>query len=593
MRQAQQDNVNGMQTYTRLLQYVKPYWKQFGVAIIGMVMYAVADTSFAALMKPLLDGNFVERDPDTIKYVPLLILCAFLARGVATFLSSYYMSWIGWKVIKKIRNQLFDKYLTLPTTEYDQMTSGELISKVSYDVTNVSGAATKALTILIRDTLTVVGLLGLMFYHSWQLTLGCLLIGPIIGLVVSKVSKKFRKISRRIQRSMGNISHVVEETIEGHRVVKVFGGQQYERDRFEEINERNRTLHLKMTIAKSISSPTVHFLVAIALAAIIHLATKESVVNEITVGSFMSFIVAMMMLFGPLRQLTNIVSVLQKGVAAGESVFAMIDMPPEKDRGTKELDRVRGEVTFKNVSFGYATTTKNVLSEINFTVEPGQVVAIVGRSGSGKTTLVNLLARLYEVSSGEILIDGHRINDLRLLNLRDQIAYVGQHVTLFNDSIANNIAYGRLSGVSREKVEQASEAAHAAEFIEQLPQTYDTPVGENGVLLSGGQRQRIAIARALLKDAPILILDEATSALDTESERKVQEGLNALLKDRTTLIIAHRLSTVENADRIIVMDNGEIIESGTHRELLAQDKQYARLHKLQFTTEDSSTTIKN
>ena len=588
MSQTQQTDVSGMETYTRLLQYVKPYWKQFGIAIIGMVMYAAADTSFAALMKPLLDGNFVEKDPETIKYVPILILCAFFARGIATFLSSYYMSWIGWRVIKKIRNQLFDKYLTLPTAEYDQMTSGELISKVSYDVTNVSGAATKALTILIRDTLTVIGLLGLMFYHSWQLTLGCLLIGPIIGLIVSRVSRKFRKISRRIQKSMGNISHVVEETIEGHRVVKVFGGQQYERDRFEEINERNRTLHLKMTIAKSISSPTVHFLVAIALAAIIHLATKESVVNEITVGSFMSFIVAMMMLFGPLRQLTNVVSTLQKGVAAGESVFAMIDMPPEIDTGTEELDQVRGEVVFKNVSFSYASVTKDVLSDVSFNIEPGQVVAIVGRSGSGKTTLVNLLARLYEASSGEILIDGHRINDLQLLNLRDQMAYVGQHVTLFNDSIANNIAYGRLSGVSRGKIQQASEAAHAAEFIEQLPQGYDTPVGENGVLLSGGQRQRIAIARALLKDAPILILDEATSALDTESERKVQEGLNALLQNRTTLIIAHRLSTIENADRIIVMDNGQIIESGTHRELLMLDKQYARLHKLQFTTDDST-----
>ena len=362
------------------------------MAIFGMALYAGADTSFAALMKPLLDGNFVEKDPDAIRYVPVLILCAFLARGIATFLSNYYMAWIGWRMIKKIRHQLFDKYLTLPTPRYDQMTSGELISKVSYDVTNVSGAATNALTVLVRDTLTVIGLLGLMFYHSWQLTLGCILIGPLIGLIVSRVSRKFRKISRRIQSSMGSISHIVEEAIEGHRVVKVFGGQEYERERFEQINERNRVLHLKMTIAKSISSPTVHFLVAVALAAIIYLATLEEFVNEISVGSFMSFIVAMMMLFGPLRQLTNVNATLQQGVAAGESVFAMLDERSEDDTGTQDIQKVRGEITYENVCFTYPGAEKQVISNVDIRISPGQVVAIVGRSGGGKTTLVNLLA---------------------------------------------------------------------------------------------------------------------------------------------------------------------------------------------------------
>jgi len=572
----------GADTYRRLLGYLRPYWRQFAVAIVGMLVYAATSAGFAALMEPLLDGSFVEQDQRAITWVPVAILGIFFFRGLGGFCAGYFMSWLGWRVIATLRGQLFDKYLELPTREYDLATSGELISRITFNVRSVAEACTNAITVLVRESATVLALLAVMFYHSWLLSLAFLVIGPLIALIVTTISRRFRRVSRRIQESMGEASHVIEEAVEGHRVIKVFGGQGYERERFAEVNERNRRLNMKMTVAKSASVPVVHFFVAMALAGIVFVATRQSLLEQISVGSFVSFITAMLMLFAPLRALTTVNEKLQTGIAAGESVFEMLDRDAERDGGHRELAAEPARIDYREVGFAYREGGGRVLSDISLQIRAGETVAFVGRSGSGKTTLVNLLARLYETDTGTIAIDGVDIREYSLASLRQGIAYVGQDVTLFNDTVANNIAYGRLRGTPREAVEAAARAAHADEFIRQLPQGYDTPVGENGVLLSGGQRQRLAIARALLKNAPILILDEATSALDSESEKLVQEGLKALMTDRTTLVIAHRLSTIEHADRIAVMAAGRLVEQGSHAELLARGGHYARLHSLQF-----------
>lgn len=574
--------ISGRETYRRLFEYVKPYKRQFIFATIGMVAYSVTEASFAALMKPLLDAGFVERDKSVITLLPLLIITIFVVRGVAGFASTYYMSWIGWRVIKEIRADLFNKYLSMPTQYYDNASSGELISKVTFNTQNVAHAATTTLTILIRDSLTAIGLFALMFYLSWELSLIFLIIGPVIGVIVTSVSKKFRSINRGIQNSMGDVSRVIEEAVEGQRVVKIFGGHEYERQQFEKVNELNRHLNMLETITKAANAPIIQLLVAIALSIIIWLATSGEVINDISPGTFMAFISAMLMLFAPMRRLTMMNVQLQKGIAAGESVFATLDEVSENDTGILELENVDYEIKFDNILFRYTNDKPQVLNNVSLTVKAGETVAFVGESGSGKTSLVNLLPRLYETTEGLITIGGVDISDIRLESLRRKIAYVSQDVTLFNDTIANNIAYGALQEVPLERVKAASIAAHADDFIQRLDDGYETFIGENGMMLSGGQRQRLAIARALLKNAPILILDEATSALDTESERKVQEGLNALLDGRTTLVIAHRLSTIESADRIIVMESGNIVEQGTHAELIKAGGHYAHLHSLQF-----------
>ncbi len=582
MIKKQQRPVSGKDTYLRLIAYVKPFKKQFMFAIAGMVAYGLTETAFAALMKPMLDAGFVERDQATISTVPLLIVLIFIIRGIAGFASTYYMSWIGWKVIKAIRAEVFNKYLSLPTRYYDNASSGELISKITFNTQNVAQAASNSLTILVRDSLTALGLLGLMFYLSWQLSLSFLIIGPIIGVIVNRVSKTFRRISRGIQDSMGEVSHVVEEAVEGQRVVKIFGGHEYERLQFERVNEANRKLNMRETIAKAANAPIVQLLVALALAIIIHLATSGNLIGDISPGTFMSFIAAMLLLFAPMRRLTMLNVQLQKGIAAGESLFAVMDETSERDHGTQVLNTIEGTVSFEDIVFRYGENRPAVIDHVTLDIQSGETVALVGESGSGKTSLVNLLPRLYEATSGTITLDGIDISEIRLSSLRSKIAYVSQDVTLFNDTIANNIAYGALGDVPREAIEKASVAAHAENFIQNLEEGYDTYIGENGVMLSGGQRQRLAIARALLKNAPILILDEATSALDTESERKVQEGLDALLQGRTTLVIAHRLSTIEKADRIVVMQYGKIVEQGTHTKLLEARGHYAYLHGLQF-----------
>lgn len=580
--QSADESVKGADTYKRLLRYVLPYKWQFVIAVIGMVGYAVTDTAFAALMKPMLDGSFVEQDESAIVMVPLMIMGIFLLRGVAGFASTYYIAWIGWRVIKQLRGEIFEKYLTLPTAFYDKASSGEMISRITFNSQMVANAASNSLTVMVRDTLTAIGLLGLMFYQSWQLSLTFLIIGPIIGVVVVRVTKQFRAISRSIQGSMGDVSHVIQEAVEGARVIKIFGGQEEEMAQFERANESNRAFNMKETVVKALNEPIVQLLVAMALATIVYIASSGELVERISVGSFMSFITAMLLLFAPVKRMTTLNSQIQKGIAAGESLFAILDLESERDTGSRQLENNIRCIEYRNVSLKYANDKPAVLKNISLVINNGESVAFVGESGSGKTSLVNLLPRLYESDNGQLRLNDTPIEEYTLQSLRRRIATVSQDVMLFNDTIASNIAYGSTEPVEEAALHAACKAAHAHDFISGLPDGYQTMVGENGVMLSGGQKQRVAIARALLKNAPILILDEATSALDTESERKVQHGLDALMHGRTTLVIAHRLSTIEQADRIVVMDKGQIVEIGSHRELLAQQSHYYKLHQLQF-----------
>ncbi|MCP4769229.1 MAG: lipid A export permease/ATP-binding protein MsbA [Gammaproteobacteria bacterium] len=575
-------NLTGYKAYRALVSMAFEHKGYFALAVIGMVIFAASDAAFAYMMKPLLDEGFTGRDPAVIAFIPIAIVLIFIIRMVAVFLRSYCMDYIGRNVINRLRSMMFEKLLTLTSDEYDQSSTSSIVTRFSYDVERVAKSVSSSLTVFIQDTLRIIVLLAYMIWLNWQLTAIFLVAGPIVFLIVVRISGRFRKISKNIQQSMGNVTQIAQEVIDANRIVKIFGGNDFERNKFRKINKNNLNLHLKMSVAQSVSMPLIQLIVAIAFAAIVAFATSESMHNVISTGDFVSFIFAMTMLLAPMRVLSSINANIQKGIAAGESVFEFTSRESELDEGKLELDRAAGRLSFENVVLCYRRSEQRVLEDISFEVEPHQTVAIVGRSGSGKSSLVNLIPRLYEYDSGEVRLDGECIDHYRVSDLRRQIAYVGQDVRLFNDSIRNNIAYGIVNKVSEEQIIEAARQAYAWEFIAEMPDQLDTEVGERGVLLSGGQRQRIAIARALLKDAPILILDEATSALDTESERYIQYAMEHLMENRTTLVIAHRLSTIEHADHILVMDQGKIMEQGTHAQLLENDGIYAKLHSMQF-----------
>ncbi len=576
-------NLTSAQLYLRLLGYVKPYWRTFALSIIAMAVTAATEPLLPALLKPMLDGTFIHKDDTVIKLAPLLIVLIFFVRGASSFVGTYAIGWVGNKVVMDLRKKMFDKLLTLPTHYFDDHATGNLISKLTFDVTQVTAAATNVVTVLVRDSIIIVGLLGWLFYLNWKLTLLSLIMVPVIAFILRIINSRLRDASRNSQLAMGDITQVIEESVAAHKVVKLFGGQSYESDRFSDQANWVRRHTMKQATAAAANVPIVQMIAAIALAVIVYLATVQSHNDETTVGGFLSFIAAMLMLTTPIKRLTAVSEFLQRGLAASESVFELLDTPGEVDTGNVTIKRANGRIGFEHVSLSYQQDDKLALRDICLEIPEGQAVALVGASGGGKSTLANLVPRFYQPSSGRITLDGHNLADLTLASLRANIALVSQEVVLFNDTVAANIAYGQMREVPEAEIVAAARAAHAMEFISEMPQGLNTLVGERGVKLSGGQRQRIAIARAILKNAPILILDEATSALDSESERHVQAALDTLMQGRTSLVIAHRLSTIEKADRIVVLQKGEIVEVGTHRELLTRNGVYAQLHRIQFS----------
>lgn len=581
-------NTTGWAVYRRLIGYSLQYKTYLLLAVLGLVVSALTQPLFAWGLEPLLDKAILQRDPLTIQWLPVGILALFLVRGAAMFVSGYYIGLIGRQVTQTLRDQVFQQMLRMPVSFFENTQAGKLLSYVSYYIEQVSNASIRGITTLIQDSVTILGLLAMMLWKSWQLTLGILVIVPLIALIVVYATRRLRRLSHQVQDSIGDVTQIANELIRGYKVVRIFNGEAYEAERFSRANAANIHLQMKRMVTELLSTPLVQFMVAVALAAIVWVATRESTLSGLTAGTFMSFIMAMILMLTPIRNLTQLNTQLQTAIAAGESIFALLDSATEQDNGTQTLTQCRGEVVFRDVSFAYPETAKPVLRQINLHVQPGETIALVGKSGSGKTTLVNLLPRFHEVQSGEILLDGVPLPALRLANLRSHIAYVGQDVVLFNGTIRDNIAYGAMHALPLESVREAAAAAHALEFIEKLPQGFDTVIGDNGVMLSGGQRQRLSIARAILANAPLLILDEATSALDSEAERHIQAALERLLANRTTFIIAHRLSTIENADRIVVMHDGAIVESGKHAELLALNGHYARLYAMQFHDESKT-----
>ena len=568
--------------YLRLLGHVKPYWRVFVLGILGMTVVAATEPALPALMQPLVEGTFIEKDPVVMRWLPVVIVALFVVRGIASYLAAYALSWVGTRLVTDLRNAMFAKLLALPASFHERQPSGVLISKFTFDVTQVTAAATSTLTIVFRDTLAIVGLLAYLLWLNWKLTLLALVMGPPIVMVVRLLSVRLRNSSREVQQAMGQITQVIEEAIGAHKVVKLFGGQDYEQRRFDhEANSVRRQL-MKLVSAGASSAPIVQLIAAVALAVIIWFATQQSSAAQLSVGEFTAFVTGMLMLAAPLKRITDINEHLQKGLAAAESVFRLIDEESEPDHGTFAIGRARGEIRLENVSLQYEGSERPALDGIDLAIAPGETVALVGPSGAGKTTLANLVPRFYQPTRGRITLDGHDLQALALASLRANIALVSQDVVLFNDTVAANIAYGAMNGAAEKDIVAAAEAAHAMEFIREMPHGLATLIGENGVKLSGGQRQRLAIARALLKNAPVLVLDEATSALDTESERHVQAALEALMRGRTTIVIAHRLSTVENADRIVVLDRGRIAETGNHRELLGRGGIYDKLYRIQF-----------
>lgn len=568
--------------FKRFSVYLKEFKMAFVVAIIGMIGYASIDAWIFSKLQPIIDESLGSANYDYLRVAALFVVPIFVMRGIFNFMGTYTLSWIGTKVVMRMRQQLFEKYIYLPVSYHDNHPTGASISRVIYDTEQVSAAASKALLTLVREGAFVIGLLIVMFYYSWQLSLVFLLIGPIVAVIVSVVSKRFRIVSKSIQQAMGNLTSSVEQVVKGHKVVLMFGGQEIEKKRFELKNNHNRQQNMKLIVTQILSVSVIQVLASIALAVVLYISSLPEMSAQLTPGIFTTVVVCMTMLLKPLKQLTTVNSEFQRGMAACISIFEVLDQEVEKDKGQRLLGHTKGKIEFDNVTFTYPDTEAPALEQVSFTVEAGKTCALVGRSGSGKSTISSLLTRFYNYQQGQIRLDGMPIDEISLTDLRKQFALVSQHVTLFNDTIANNIAYAS-ENASREEVIEAAKIAHVEEFVNLLPDGYDTLVGENGLKLSGGQRQRIAIARAILIDAPILILDEATSALDTESERFIQDALDKLQQDRTSVVVAHRLSTIENADQILVIDQGKIIEQGDHDSLLKLDGAYAQLHNMQFT----------
>lgn len=572
-------------TFRRLMGYIKPYRAAFLISIVGMIGYAAVDTFFFSQIETLIDDGLTKSNPKILLYGAIFVPVIFILRGLFNFVSTYFLNWVGFRVVTTLRQQLFDHMMKLPVSFHDRHSTGDLLSKITYTTQQVAEASSRAVLILIRDGAFVVGLLGLMFYHSWQLSLVFLLVGPVIAKIVAVVSKRFRKVSSRIQTAMGDVTTTAEQMLNGHKVVVMYEGQKRESKRFSTINNITRNQNMKLINAQSLSTSLIQLIASFSLSMVLVLASFPDMLAQLSAGAFTTLLTAMIMLLQPLKRLTTVNSDFQRGIAAAQSIFSVLDEHAEADSGKRNIDRARGDIRFEHVDFSYDGTESPALADVSFHVEPGKTLALVGRSGSGKSTISNLLTRFYTPQGGVIKLDDTDIYDYRLKALRRQFALVSQHVTLFNDSIANNIAYGAHGKVTLDEIRTAAEQAYVTEFTDNMPNGLDTTVGENGVMLSGGQRQRIAIARALLRDAPILILDEATSALDSESERHIQSALQALQQDRTSIVIAHRLSTIEKADEILVMEDGAVIERGSHQELLDKQGAYYQLYSLQFSGE--------
>ena len=571
---------DALQTYLRLLTYLKPHIGMFLLGVFGMTLFAATEAAWAWFIKFFLDGTFVDKDERMMTLVPLALIGLFVVRGIGDFIQVYAPGHVGRHIVKQMRAQIFDHFLNLPVAYFDRNSSGMLLSRLTYNTEQVAQATTDSVTIFIRDSLTILLLLGYLFYLDAKLTALALVTAPVLAWLITVINRQFRRYSARIQNSMGDVTRIAKEAIEAPRVIKVFNAQAYENAQFEAVNEHNRLSNMKLLRTRGLSNPVVQTLTSVGLAAVLYVATRSAIAGELTVGEFTAFIGGLVMVTAPLRRIVNVAGPLQQGIAAGQSIFELLDQRVEPQGGSFKLERARGEVEFRNVGFTYDAGKGVALTDVSLQVPAGEMLAIVGRSGSGKSTLVNLLPRFYDVTSGSVLVDGRDVREYELQSLRSQVSLVSQEVVLFNDTIRANIAFG--SSVSPEDIERAAAAAHVLEFTRDYPEGLDTMVGDRGVLLSGGQRQRIAIARALLKNSPVLILDEATSALDTESERVIQAALEGLMQGRTTLVIAHRLSTVEKADRIVVMDSGRVVESGSHVELLRKEGHYATLHRLQF-----------